>query len=49
MKTEGFVGQHEAREALVLSVAGVDRNYADCEFTFADLLLSHTVASRSNV
>jgi hypothetical protein len=23
MKTEGFVGQHEAREALVLSVAGV--------------------------
>jgi hypothetical protein len=23
MKTEGFVGHHEAREALVLSVAGV--------------------------
>jgi hypothetical protein len=23
MKTEGFVGRHEAREALVLSVAGV--------------------------
>ena len=29
--------------------SGGDRNYADCEFTFADLLLSHTVASRSNV
>ena len=27
--------------------SGGDRNYADCQFTFADLLLSHTVASRS--
>ena len=39
MNTEKFEGHYEASEALALFRRGGDRNHADHEFDFTDLLL----------
>jgi len=46
MKTERLASHNEAREALVLSVAGVDGHYADCVFAFANSVLTAPLAQR---
>src|SRR5215469_6471614 len=43
MKTERLAGHHEARDALVLSVAGGDRDNAGREFDLDDFVLRPTV------